>query len=284
MINFSKFFIFYVLVLLIVGFKGEVVISFCVVILHELVHYIVAKRFGYLGLSIKVMSLGTMMQLDDLDQATFKEDFIISISGPLFNLVCSALFYYIYMNIANYNLIYILYSTNLTLGVFNLIPALPLDGGRILRDILCKKNYYKKANNITTTISMGIGIIFLCLYFLLFYMNKTNIYNISIGLVAFLVIFYSINEKERAAYLIMSDIIKKRYKFLKKGYLENRSVSVYYKKDLLFLANMTEKNIYSIFYILNDDMEIINIINENEIIEALKKYGNISIEEYTEKL
>lgn len=78
----------------------------------------------------------------------------------------------------------------------------------------------------------------------------------------------------------MKDIIKKKIKFLKRGYIENRGISVHYKKDLLFILSLVEKNKYNMFLILNDDMKLIKTIYEEETIEALKIYGNISIEEY----
>lgn len=60
----------------------------------------------------------------------------------------------------NNNSLYLLYKSNLIIGVFNLMPALPLDGGRILRDLLCFKTFYRRANEITINISIGISVFF----------------------------------------------------------------------------------------------------------------------------
>ncbi|MCD3297892.1 metalloprotease, partial [Clostridium botulinum C/D] len=64
------------------------------------------------------------------------------------------------------------------------------------------------------------------------------------------------------------------------GYIENKSISVYYKKNLLDALGVVDKNKYNLFTVLNDDMKVINIIYEEELIRALKIYGNISIEDY----
>ena len=77
----------------------------------------------------------------------------------------------------------------------------------------------------------------------------------------------------------MGDIIKKKYKFKKRGYIENKSISVFYKKDLISVLSIVEKNKYNIFFILDDEMKVMDIIYEEEIIEALKLYGNITLEE-----
>jgi stage IV sporulation protein FB len=118
------------------------------------------------------------------------------------------------------------------------------------------------------------------IYILLFFTGKNNF---TIGLIALFIIISSLKEKERISYIIMSDIINKKGNFVKKGYMENRSMSIYYKKDLLAVLSMVDKNKYNIFTILDDEMKVMDIIYEEEIIEALKIYGNITIDEFIRK-
>ena len=73
--------------------------------------------------------------------------------------------------------------------------------------------------------------------------------------------------------------MKKRLKFMKNGVIENRIISVFYKKDLLFGLGMIDKNKYTILTVLDDNMRVMKIIYEEEIINALKEYGNITFEE-----
>ena len=117
---------------------------------------------------------------------------------------------------------------------------------------------------------------YMCLFF-------SGINNFNIGIIAFLIITSSLKEKERIAYIIMGDIIKKRIRFLKHGYLENKSISIYYKKDLLTALGMVDKNKYNVFTILDDSLRVMDIIYEEEVIEALKLHGNITIEEFMRK-
>lgn len=276
LIKVSKLFIPYFTLLIIIGFKGKFLIALLLVLMHEGVHFIVAKKLGFKGFDIEILPIGAVLRLKDLDDADPKEDFIISISGPLFNLTF-ALVAFLLNEVFNNYYLYLLYMSNLSLGLFNLIPAFPLDGGRIIRDILALKTFYKRANKITVQISYVIGILILIYSAILFLLNKEGISLIIIG---FFIIIASYKEKERIVYLIMGDIIKKKSKFLKKGYMENRSISIYYKKTLLEALSIIDKNKYNIFVILNKDMKAINVIYEEELIEAIKIYGNINIEEY----
>lgn len=280
MIKVSKFFIPYLILLIILGFKGQVIISFVIVFLHEIVHYIAARCLGFSGFDVKFLPIGTVLQLKDLDEATPKQDLIISISGPVFNLITALICIIIYVFYKNVWINYLILS-NLTLGIFNLIPAFPLDGGRILRDILSMKMLYRKANEITLKISIIIGTILMLFYFVIFF---KGIKNITLGLIALFIITISLKEKERVAYLIMGDIVKKKCRFLKRGYIENKSISIHYKKDLLTAIGLVDKNKHCTFLVLDDEMRVIDMFYEEELIKGLREYGNISLTEFLSRL
>ncbi|MEW9096659.1 MAG: M50 family metallopeptidase [Clostridiaceae bacterium] len=276
MIKINKYFIPYLLILFYIGYEKKLLFSLAIVILHECVHYLVARYFGFAGFQIEILPVGTVLKLRDIDEASTKEELIISLSAPLINLILAAVFYMLF-TINPLNIYLLLYECNLIIGLFNLIPAYPLDGGRIIRGILNYKYIYKKANLITVYISLILGIFLIFIYLFLFFAGKSNI---SLGLIALFIIISSIKERERITYIIMGDIIKKKNKFLKRGYIENRSISVSYKSTLVSILSIVEKNKYNIFYVLDNDMKVIDLIFEQEIIEGLKLYGNITLEEF----
>ncbi|MBU3176692.1 M50 family metallopeptidase [Clostridium estertheticum] len=276
MIKISKLFIPYIILLIVLGFKGKLVISFVFVFLHELMHYLTARILGFSGFDIEILPVGAVLKLKDLDEANAKEDLIISLSGPLLNLLLAFIFYILFI-IFKRPYFDLICNSNLAIGIFNLIPAFPLDGGRVLRDILGFNNIYRRANEITIRVSMILGSVFMLIYFVSMSANRGNF---NLGLISIFILISSIKEKERIVYLIMGYIIKKKYRFIKRGYVENRSISIFCEKSLLYVLGIIDKNKYNLFTVLDENMCVIETLYEEEIIEAIKTYGNISLNDY----
>lgn len=269
MVKLNKYFIPYILLLILIGFKGKMFVCFIIVFLHEFAHYVTARFLGFSGFDAEILPIGAVLKVKDLEEATPKEDFIISISGPLLNLILAVIFYFLGNEL--------LFITNLSIGIFNFIPAIPLDGSRMLRDIFSKKIFFKKANLLTLYVSFVMGYTLMFINLILFF---KGMFNLNLTIISIFIVFCSYKEKGRIVYIIMGDIIKKRYKIINRGYIENKSISVYFKRTLLYALGLVQKGRYNIFTILNENLEVIDIIYEQELVDGLKKYGNISIEEF----
>ncbi|MBP2020262.1 stage IV sporulation protein FB [Clostridium punense] len=275
MLRISKYLIPYIALILIIGFKSKMLMGFVIILIHEFIHLITARVLGFSGFTVEILPIGAVLKLKDLEEATPKEDLIISVSGPLGNfimaLACIAINYFYKSDFLT-----LMINYNLVIGIFNLIPAFPLDGGRILRDIFATRLIYKKANEIALRISISIGYVFLLSFFTSLFMG---IPNLNLLLIAIFILVISYREKRRIAYIIMGYIIKKKEKLTKRGYIENKSISVYYKLSLLQVLELVDKNKYNVFTILDEEMNVMDIIYEEEILNAIKFLGNITLEE-----
>lgn len=115
---------------------------FLSIIVHEFSHSLVARRFGMTMKGITLFIFGGVAEMGD-EPPSARAEFFMAIAGPLASLAIAAVFYLIYRCgeqvgwAAPINaVIYYIASINTLLAVFNLLPAFPLDGGRILRAIL----------------------------------------------------------------------------------------------------------------------------------------------------
>ena len=77
-----------------VSFKRQLFIGFLIVFIHELIHLMTARILGYSGFSIDIIPIGTSLTLKDLDEASPRDDIIISLSGPLGNFIIALAFYF----------------------------------------------------------------------------------------------------------------------------------------------------------------------------------------------
>ena len=115
---------------------------FTSVLLHELGHSLVARSQGTQVKDITLFIFGGVAEISDEPSAPGKE-LIMAVVGPLVSLALSGVFALLHLLTRNVNqplaaLGFLLGSINLSLGVFNLIPGFPLDGGRVLRAVLWK--------------------------------------------------------------------------------------------------------------------------------------------------
>lgn len=107
---------------------------FACVLLHELGHALVASRFGVNTLEIVMYLIGGVARLEK--QPTLRQEFWIAIAGPMVNFVIGAGLWFGRPWLGGSPLIEEVAVANVGLGLFNLLPAFPMDGGRILRSLM----------------------------------------------------------------------------------------------------------------------------------------------------
>lgn len=159
-----------------VGFRAFmlVVLIFVCVLLHELSHGLRAQKLGIRVPSITLYPIGGVASMQKIPKEPWQE-FSISIVGPLTNFgIAAILFFPLYFTIGPDALyspsletwpqtLANVFWANPVLGLFNLIPAFPMDGGRILRSALSGHLGYLRA----TRISVYFGHLFAILFLLL---------------------------------------------------------------------------------------------------------------------
>jgi Zn-dependent protease/predicted transcriptional regulator len=150
-----------------------VTLLFALVTLHELGHSFAALHYGVPVDQIVLLPIGGVAQLKRMPRSP-KQEFVIAVAGPAVNVVLAVLlwitavfasfdwfnpltavtrgFTLSFASFYNYIFFY-----NIILAVFNMLPAFPMDGGRVLRALLAMRLNYGKATQIAVRIGQGLA-------------------------------------------------------------------------------------------------------------------------------
>ena len=143
------------------------VLLFLCVLLHEFGHIFTARGFGVNTPDVILLPIGGVARLERIPEKP-SEEFLIAIAGPLVNVVIAALLVLVgganlqldrlaTLDISGGGLIDQLAAVNLFLAVFNLIPAFPMDGGRVLRALLASRLGYVHATEVAAMIGQWVA-------------------------------------------------------------------------------------------------------------------------------
>jgi len=144
-------------------------ILFTFVILHELSHSYIAVKNGIDVRKITLFPIGGMATIDETSIPPDVE-FKVSIAGPLFNFIVVLLALFLQLLVSDGvagQILSITIQANLVLGLFNLLPAIPLDGGRVWRSVREKKVGHLRATFDAVKLSKFVVVIIMTLSLLL---------------------------------------------------------------------------------------------------------------------
>ena len=204
------------------------------VIIHELGHILTSQYFKWNIDKILILPFGAITFFNEKINKPLKEEFIISISGIIFQLI----FYY---SIKNIIINPIIYKINIFLLLFSIIPIYPLDGSKIINIIFNKIFSFKLSHKLSIILSLILIIIFIFIY-------KNNLFLILSFLFLIKKIIYEI----------------KNHKYLIKKFLLERYIYYFNFKKM--------KKIYKIKEMKRDYKHIIN--NKKEITILSKLFDN----------
>ncbi|MFW6035524.1 MAG: M50 family metallopeptidase [Halothermotrichaceae bacterium] len=262
----NPLFLLIIILFALVGLFQEALTAFLLVFLHECVHLLVAYYSGFGVNKIELFPFGGMAEYTGLLEMEPVNEIKVALSGPLFNLLLAGFFYFLSSNIIQNNpILGTLVEYNLIIASVNLIPALPLDGGRVIRALFVLRYGFKRGNTLAAGMARVIAIIGIIIGFLVLLFNQSNLWFLFFS---FFVYGAVVKEKKQIIYYLLS-YLTHRKKVIKKIKIKNISAQIIKNnlvlKEVIYHINPAK---YNLFFVLSSDFKLEGILTESEIIKS----------------
>lgn len=254
------------------GLVNKVLLIFSAVLWHELAHMLMAGGLGYKVRQVELLPFGATARIERLADAGSVSEIMIAAAGPLASLGLAVLCYGGLSKISSLEEVLRFYGeVNLLLAGFNLLPALPLDGGRILRAILNRRREYRNATAIVVTISHIISCMLLILAGLAYWLDNTI--NLTMLVAAGFLLLTARTENTLAGFRAMRILAAKKAELISRGIMPTSHLTAIENTAIGEVIRLFHPEQYYIVHIVDQNFKLCGALTETEVWEGLLKKG-----------
>ena len=255
----------------VLGFLPEALVLWGIVIIHESAHAVVAEGLGMKLVEIELMPFGGAARFADPLEADPRREIAVSIAGPISNFALAAAFWGLTREgLVDNGFGDFLIQSNLILGTFNMIPALPLDGGRIYRAYITAEYGLVEATRRAVRLSMGFAVALMLLGVpaaLYGYLNS-----LSIGLGIFL-LSSAAKERTSSAYTLIIYLSRKRQEIRSKGVLRARVLVALEDVPIGRVLREFAPRFYHLVIVVDANGKALGLVPEDTLIQKMLDEG-----------
>ena len=253
------------------GIMDKGLIAFGVVLAHEFAHAAMAKKLGVPVSDVELLPFGGVTRMGGDMPVRPDREILIAAAGPAGNLIL----FMAGLACKNYgvwddSLGPFFLQSNMIIAAFNILPALPLDGGRVYRAFLAGRVGIKNA----TYRAAGLGQVWAVVIMLSgsagLAMGKTGLDVLITGLFLF---YAATRERLSAPFLFMRQMMQKKEELLKSGVLHAEGLVAREEATLGEVVRFFLPQKFYFVAVYSADLKLKGVLSENSIIDALFEHG-----------
>ncbi len=261
---------------LLAGLPLETLFLFVLVAGHELTHLITARHLGIQVTRVALFPFGGVGYLSNPIELEPRKEVIVAAAGPLFNGVCFALLWSYARGpdpawgFLDPEAVSFLLRANLFLCVFNLLPALPLDGGRLFRALLSTRRGFYKATEAASDNGKWLGVAFLVAGLIL---SRYDYLNLSISFMGLFLYYTAGLERQASVYTFIRYLVRKEKALQQNKILKGEQLVALDTMTAIDVLKQFKPSRYHQVVVLSQTCRVLALLSESQILSAVLKDG-----------
>ncbi len=270
-ISINPWFVLIVVVYIAGGQAMRMVLAFLVITLHELTHAVVAESYGCTVERIELWPFGGVARISGMSQQEPYVEAMIAVVGPLQNfLLASAAWLSAAWLPVNPVWIHEFINMNLTLGLINLLPVAPLDGGHLARLFLARKVGYVEAERRGVEGGLWVARSLFVIALLSFLTPKPLI---SVGVFGVFLYWGALRSERQAAYLIIRDLKMRPFWLKSRPVWALDDFAVHCETPLSEVLRVMRPMKYHRVTVLSPELKKMGTLYEEDLLRGLEEQG-----------
>jgi len=280
-VRINPFFIIVLCVYAALGLLPSVLVYFFLIVTHELAHVVFAAGLGLRIDELELLPFGSVARIPDLGRAAPSVETTVALAGPMHNFLLLAVGLVVAQAIPGPmpEFLAVFVTGNLVLGLFNMLPVLPLDGGRVLRAQLCSRLGYRRATMMLARAGWGIAACLLFAAGVLLYSG--NQLAPTMAVVSLFLCYAAARETTVVGVGPAYHIIQKHERLQKGQALAVRGIVVDSELTLAETLQELSGEYYHVIWVVEPTRGLLGYIPETELVGAAERLDvNISLAEF----
>jgi stage IV sporulation protein FB len=251
------------------GYAGVVMAFMLAVAVHEFAHMLTARAVGLSVECLYVLPFGCAAEISGYGNAENSKEIITAAAGPAANIFLASVLTLLPQAFLDDMMMLFIWA-NVTIAAVNLLPVLPLDGGRILmaamKNLVREKTAWRVLNGAGAAVGLAMSVWGIYMIF----DGNTNATLLIMGVFLFGYAALSLKNIPYAGY---RNAEEKRRRLMKKGSANVKHIAVMRTATLRDVLREMESSKMNIITVLNDDFSIRTTLSEMKVTVAAAKYG-----------